>query len=438
MDSKDKLSENSRILIIGAGTFGCSTALHLARRGYKNVTCFDAHPLPSPLSAGNDLNKTVGCFESIPGIPTSSRDRLKQEAIHLWKNDNVFKSFYHPVGMIVTANLDEPLKDTKMLNKIRIENKLKPFKYLSEPEDFRRIMPVLTGPLEGWRGYYYDEDSPSHGWVDARESMMSAANEAKNLGVKFVSGDDGNIIELIKSGDNASCAAIRSISNKVYKLDKVILCLGASADLIVDFQGQLEAKCFTLAHVYIEAQEREKFKNLPVIFNAEKGFFFEPDSHGALKICNEFPGFTNYSKNTGKSTPILKDQIPKESTDEIRNYLKDTMPELAEKELRNAKICWCTDSPDRQLIIDIHPDFDNLVLASGDSGRSFNMLPIIGKYVADVATLGTESLSQQDRETWKWRPETSNRRDKRQDRYGGLGIVKDLDEISAWENKVRS
>ena len=47
------------ILIVGGGTWGCSTALYLARRGYKNITVLDAYDIPSPISAGNDINKVV-------------------------------------------------------------------------------------------------------------------------------------------------------------------------------------------------------------------------------------------------------------------------------------------------------------------------------------------------------------------------------------------
>lgn len=53
------LTPTSSILIVGAGTWGCSTALHLARRGYKNVTVLDPHPVPSPIAAGNDINKIM-------------------------------------------------------------------------------------------------------------------------------------------------------------------------------------------------------------------------------------------------------------------------------------------------------------------------------------------------------------------------------------------
>lgn len=55
----DNSMHDSHILIVGAGTWGASTALHLARRGYTNVTVLDAYPQPSAISAGNDVNKIV-------------------------------------------------------------------------------------------------------------------------------------------------------------------------------------------------------------------------------------------------------------------------------------------------------------------------------------------------------------------------------------------
>lgn len=51
------LNKNSKILIVGGGTWGNSTALHLARRGYTDVTVLDPNTMPSAISAGNDVNK---------------------------------------------------------------------------------------------------------------------------------------------------------------------------------------------------------------------------------------------------------------------------------------------------------------------------------------------------------------------------------------------
>lgn len=51
------LNHKSSILVVGAGTWGSSIVLHLARRGYQNVTLLDPYPIPSAISAGNDVNK---------------------------------------------------------------------------------------------------------------------------------------------------------------------------------------------------------------------------------------------------------------------------------------------------------------------------------------------------------------------------------------------
>lgn len=55
----------SKIIIVGAGVLGLSTALHLARGGYKNVTVFDRcdyatrhyDPAKGCSSASADINK---------------------------------------------------------------------------------------------------------------------------------------------------------------------------------------------------------------------------------------------------------------------------------------------------------------------------------------------------------------------------------------------
>ena len=49
----------SKIVIIGSVCFGVSTALHLLRRGYKDVTILDRSPiLPAPDAASTDINKS--------------------------------------------------------------------------------------------------------------------------------------------------------------------------------------------------------------------------------------------------------------------------------------------------------------------------------------------------------------------------------------------
>lgn len=49
-------TSESRVIIVGGGVFGLSTALWLARGGYKNVTIFDRCPFEK-----NHYNPADGC-----------------------------------------------------------------------------------------------------------------------------------------------------------------------------------------------------------------------------------------------------------------------------------------------------------------------------------------------------------------------------------------
>lgn len=50
----------SRVIIIGGGAWGLSSALYLLEAGYSDITILDrAETIPSPLSAAYDLNKIV-------------------------------------------------------------------------------------------------------------------------------------------------------------------------------------------------------------------------------------------------------------------------------------------------------------------------------------------------------------------------------------------
>lgn len=421
------VSKDSKIVIVGSGTFGCSTALHLARQGYTNVLCLDKYPVPSPISAGNDINKIVDIVED--PVEDAPDERLQKEAVELWRKDPVFSPYFHEVGVIVSALHDEPLEDMHRLNERRKKQGMAPLKYLSNPEDFRQEIPALTGPLSNWKGYKLGSEG---GWVHARKALESAASEAEKLGVRFQSGADGDVKGL--KIENGVCVGVETHSGKTVYADKVVLSAGANTVLLTDFKGQLEAKCFTLAHIKLTPEENAKLKDTPVMFNYEKGFFFEADEdRSEMKICNEFPGYTNLNKD-GESVPIARHEIPLEAEQGVRDYLRETIPEFADKELVKARICWCTDSPDRNLILTTHPDHDNVVLATGDSGRSYVLIPVVGKYIAKVATDGTHALSEQDRHQWRWRPETASSRDDQQGRWGGSGKVSDIKDIHDWTN----
>lgn len=88
------------IVVGGGGTIGSSTALHLLRAGYApaNVTILDTYPFPSAQSAGNDLNKIMGIR-----LRHQVDVQLSLEAADMWKNDVLFRPFFHNTGRVGTT-----------------------------------------------------------------------------------------------------------------------------------------------------------------------------------------------------------------------------------------------------------------------------------------------------------------------------------------------
>ncbi|CAH6719913.1 putative L-pipecolate oxidase [[Candida] jaroonii] len=423
--------KQEEIVIVGAGTFGLSTGLWLLRNGFKNVTLVDPYEVPSEISAGYDINKIVQSSYQEDHCLTNS---LAIEALEGWQTDPVFFPHFHETGILYSTSQGTDSSEYKELLDVKsyCEKTNRRFKcvLMNKSDDFKKIVPQLTGPLKKWKGFFQPAEC---GWAHARDTLVSAGREISRLGGRFVVGE---VSELIY-GDSSVTGCLLSNGESILA-DKIIISAGASSVKLLKFQNQLLAKCWTVAHIKLSKDEAKKFKNMPVVLNYEQGFFFEPDPiKNELKICNEFPGYTNYvsGDEPDNSIPLYKSQIPKAAELDIRKLLSDTLPEFKDREFVETKICWCTDTPDRNFLICEHPDFNSsLILATGDSGHGFKHMPIIGKYIARLVTYGPIALDEEKRNKWKWRPETS--KDRVQDRFGGDGHVGDLHDISNWVSKV--
>lgn len=416
------LGKESKILIIGGGTWGLSTALYLLRDNYTDVTIIDAEEIPSSRSAGNDKNKIIRI-----GYTSEFHSRLELEAAELWRNDPLFKPFFHEVGYLVCTSEEAPLEELNLIRRIRLDMNRKDWEELNTREDIISGAPILNkGTLPGWRGYFQRNEG---GWVHAANTMKAVANEIRRLGGKFVTDEISSL--LFEAGSVKGC---RICTGKEYFADKTILSTGASSVKFLDFKNQLMAKCWTLGHIKLSTEESERFKDIPVIRSLEGGFFFQPDENNEMKICNEFPGYTYYiseQKEPNTSVPEYIHTIPVEAEKGIRKLLKETIPDFKDKPIVMSKICWCTDTPDRYYLIDEYPESNgSLILATGDSGHGFQLIPTIGKYISKLAVLGKDGLDKEQQDRWRWRPETV--KDRIQNRYGGEGHVKDLKDIKDW------
>ncbi|KAF7532670.1 hypothetical protein G7Z17_g13610 [Cylindrodendrum hubeiense] len=88
-------SYSSSVLIIGAGNFGAATALSLVKKGDVKVTLVDTAAYPNPRAASHDINKIVR-----DDYPDRLYMRMLATAMPLWRQDELYKPWYHEVGML--------------------------------------------------------------------------------------------------------------------------------------------------------------------------------------------------------------------------------------------------------------------------------------------------------------------------------------------------
>lgn len=422
------------ILIIGAGTWGCSIALELARRGYTDVKLLDGTSFPSAISAGNDLNK-IAEESNEPSVSNTDEDyfwnHVAMVAMARWKLDPIFAPFYHATGFIMAAVGDEAYERCKEYAK----NENTPLEPLDTKDDFHRTMPggVLQGGFPGWRGFWKRQGA---GWVFASGAMRAMHAEAERLGVQFVTGrTTGRVEGLLYTTDREAIQGVRTSDGLVHTASQIILAAGASSDALLDFKQQLRPTAWTLAHIPLSAEEAALYRDLPVLYGVDRGFFIEPDyENHEMKICDEHPGYINPVVNKDgrlHSVPFARHQIPKEADTRMRHLLSETMPQLAAREFSFTRICWDADTVDRIFLIDKHPELRNLTVAVGGSGNGFMASPAIGLIVADILEGKCEERLHK---MLRWRPELSANRDlwDAEGRYGGTGQVMDFREVREW------
>lgn len=350
-------------------------------------------------------------------------------ALHGWKTDSIFQPFFHETGAIVSGHTPELIKH---IQETEIDMSIADMQKLETADDFRKTMPqgVLTGDFPGWKGWLHRTGA---GWIHARKAMAAAFTEARRLGVTFQTGSpSGDVVKLVY--ERGDVVGAKTTDGNVHRADRVILAAGAGSDRLLDFKSQLRPTAWTLCHIRMSPEEAQRYRNLPVLFNVAKGFFMEPDEdRHELKICDEHPGYCNFVPDPlrageTRSIPFAKRQIPLEAEARARDFLRDTMPHLADRPLAFARICWDTDTPDRAFLIDGHPDHSSLLVAVGGSGNGAMQMPTIGGFIADALE---GALQKELGYVVRWRPETAAHRDWRstQDRFGGPFKIMNFQEI---------
>ncbi|EUC37111.1 hypothetical protein COCCADRAFT_1887 [Bipolaris zeicola 26-R-13] len=427
-------ANTSVIVVGGGGTIGSSTALHLVRSGYtpSNITILDTYPIPSLQSAGNDLNKIMGIR-----LRNKVDLQLSLEARQMWREDELFKEYFHNTGRLDCAHGETGLVDLKQAYQALLDANAgleKITEWLDSEDEILKKMPLLDREqIKGWKAVY----SQDGGWLAAAKAINAIGEYLRDSGVKFGFDGAGSFKQpLLAEG---VCIGVETADGTRYYADKVVLAAGAWSPVLVDLEEQCVSKAWVYAHIQLTPEEAAEYKNAPVVYNGDVGFLFEPDEHGVIKVCDEFPGFTRFKQHQPYGAKAPKrisvprsaakhptDTYPDASEVSIRKAIATFLPKFTKKELFNRHLCWCTDTADAALLMCEHPEWKNFVLATGDSGHTFKLLPNIGKHVVELLE-GT--LADDLAHAWRWRPGTGDALKSRR-----AAPAKDLSDMPGWKH----
>jgi sarcosine oxidase/L-pipecolate oxidase len=420
------MDTNTRILIVGAGAFGTSTAYHLSLRGYKSIRVVDRYPVPSVDAAATDISKIIRSDYNEPLYAA-----LGLEAIDAWKSSKLFEGLYHVPGWVLSAyNLSVPFVEGSIATSKRLG--VQGVECMTA-EQVRKRFPVVTGDLEGWNINVWN---PTAGWAPSGEALRRMALAAQANGVEYISGNRGYTKELIFS-DSGRCTGVRSHDDTVHMADIVVLAAGAWTPSLIDLGEQMISKGHCVAHLQLSPAECQHYKAMPILDNLELGYFLPP-TEGVLKMAhsqyiintltNHITGITTSVPHTFTQHPA--DDFPTEIEAQMRSNLARVFPELTYRPFCYTRICWDADTVDRHFLISPHPDHSNLFLATGGSSHGFKFMPILGKYIADMLE---EKLDVKIAHAWRWRAgqkvNTEN--------LAHLDPEMELRDLTGWQGKRR-
>ncbi len=163
------------------------------------------------------------------------------------------------------------------------------------------------------------------------------------------------------------CIGALAENGQAHLADLVIVCTGANTAALVDAKNEIVARSHCVGVIQLTSEEAERYKNLPIVDDFEQGkcsyrciaacrvtanscgvpgILFPPDENGLLKLCScRF--ITNYYTSHVRGASLghsfgdhPEDGVPRVIEEEMRSFVRDMIPELANRPWASTRMCW--------------------------------------------------------------------------------------------------
>jgi len=352
------------VLVIGGGIFGVTAALELRARDC-DVTLVDPGPLPHPLAESTDISKIVRCDYGADEDYTI----LGERALDGWRRWNATwrTPRFHETGVsFLTRGAMQPdgFEHASYTLLARRGHRIE-----------RLDATAITARFPAYRpgaytdGYFHREG----GWAESGAVVAQLVHDAVLAGVTVRA--DLAIDRIVDDGALAGDHHLPA--------DAIAVCTGAWAPkLVPELAGSLRAVGQPVFHLRPADPAPFTAARFPV-FGADiarTGYYgFPVNRDGIVKIANHGNGI-ELAPDAPRATTAAQEA-------DLRDFLRDTFPALADAPITGRRLCVYGDTRDAHFWIARHPGRPNLIVATGGSGHGFKFAPILGELIAD-AVLG--------------------------------------------------
>ncbi|WWD17111.1 hypothetical protein CI109_101548 [Kwoniella shandongensis] len=381
-------TDKKQVIVIGSGIFGMSTALWMLQDGKYDVTILEkCGIIPAPDAASTDLNKIIRSADyADPALAGLALNAVEHWRLPEWEGT------YHESGVFAISASDQAeglsFVESAYKNCLDLGLAAEIIPDSKTLESHAKFAGLKTGGFGGRKGYY----NPIGGWAEAGRAVEVGLKRVRQLGGEVRGGAE--VVGLIKDGKKVQ--GVRLKSGEEVKGDLVVVAAGAWTPALFalpDVSAHLPPIVATgqsVATMQLTPEEAERYSNTPVVFNLDDGYYIFPPNHeGIVKMAIHGAGYVNPQEEVKgvsiprtKLTPGAEDgAIPKVMLDHIKSGLAEVYPELTKKDFNMTRLCWYCDTVTGDWLIDYHPDYENLFVATGGSGHAFKFAPVIGREI---------------------------------------------------------
>jgi len=372
------------VIVVGAGISGVTSAIELKKRGHK-VVLVDPGPLPHLLAASTDISKAVRAAYG----PDEHYTALADRCIELWRkwNTDFGIELYHETGVLFVCQHPMQPGDFEYESCRVLEKQGHRFERF-DSATFHQRFPAFAP--DRFQGGFFDPDA---GYVESGRVVATLVEHAKSIGVELREG--AKFVGLDESDHHVSGIVLEDRHR--ISADAVVIAAGAWTPYVLPFTKKFFR---ATGHPVFHLKPKDPDLFLPErfpFFGADisaTGYYGFPLNQGVVKIANHGPG-------REMSPDSAERVVTSEDEEDLREFLRSTIPALTEAAIVYTRVCMYCDTNDGDFWIAPDPERPNLVIATGDCGHGFKFAPVLGEIVADALEGKANPLLQK----FRWRPE---------------------------------